>query len=89
MNSNNRYFILGGSDWSYKLISKVNSPSVFNYLANGVENVLEFNSYMTFGSNSLDEEHTLKIYSSQILTDSYKFKWFTNYEKTGKILQFF
>jgi len=83
MNSNNSYFILGASDWSYKLISKVNSPSIFDYLTNNDENVLEFNSYFTFGNYSLDQKHTLKMYSSQMLIDLYKFKWCTNYEKTS------
>lgn len=77
------YNITSASDWSYKLATKVNSPSIFNYLANSDENVLEFNSYVTFGNYSLDQEHTLKMYSTQILIDSYKIKWFTNYEKTA------
>lgn len=81
MNNSNSYFILGASDWSYKLISKVNSPSIFNYLVNSDE--LEFNSCVTFGNYSLDQEHILKMYSTQILIDSYRLKWFTNCEKTG------
>jgi hypothetical protein len=86
MNSNNYYFILGAFDWSYNLVFKVNSSSIFNYLINDDQNVLEFRSYKKIGNYSLDEEHSLQIYSSDVLTDSYKIKWFTNYEKTGWIL---
>ncbi|CAH1725498.1 unnamed protein product [Aphis gossypii] len=75
------YNITSASDWSYKLISKVNSPSIFNYLVNSDE--LEFNSCVTFGNYSLDQEHILKMYSTQILIDSYRLKWFTNCEKTA------
>jgi len=88
MNSN-YYLILGAWDWSYKLISRVDSPDVFHYLINDNQNLLEFNSYIKFGNYSLDEEHTLQIYSSEDLTDSYEFKWFTNYEKTGWVLYIF
>jgi len=85
MNSNN-YFISDAWDWSYTLISRVESPNVFHYLINDDQNVLEFNSYIKVGNYSLDEAHTLKIYSSTGLIDSYEFEWFTNYEKTGWIL---
>ncbi|XP_060861024.1 apolipophorins isoform X2 [Metopolophium dirhodum] len=77
------YDIISAWDWSYKLISRVDSPNVFHYLINDDQNVLEFNSYIKFGNYSLDEEHTLQIYSSEDLIDSYEFKWFTNYEKTA------
>jgi len=86
LTNRNNYLILGAWDWSYKLISRVDSSNVFHYFLNNDQNVLEFNSYIKFGNYSLDEGHTLQIYSSDDLIDSYEFKWFTNYEKTGWIL---
>ncbi|XP_026815483.1 apolipophorins [Rhopalosiphum maidis] len=83
INMNLEYDIISLYDWSYNLIFKVNSPSIFHYLTNDDQNVLEFRSYIKFGNYSLDEDHTLQIYSSDVLTDSYELKWFTNYEKTA------
>lgn len=88
MNNNNN-LILGAWDWCYKLTSRIDSPNVFRFLVNDDQNALEFNSYIKFGKYSLDEEHTLKIYSSEDVTDSYEFKWLTNYENTGWILYIF
>lgn len=88
MNCNN-YLILDAWNWYYKLISEVDSPDVFHYLNNDGQNVLKFNSYIKFNDYSLDEEHTLQISSSEGEIDSYKFKWITNYEKTGLILYIF
>uniref|UniRef100_A0A2H8TZF4 Apolipophorin n=1 Tax=Melanaphis sacchari TaxID=742174 RepID=A0A2H8TZF4_9HEMI len=80
---NLEYDITSLFDWSYKLIFKVNSPSVFHYLTNDNQNLLEFKSYKKFSDYSSDEEHTLQIYSSEGLTDSYEFKWLINTEKTA------
>lgn len=76
---------LDARDWSYQLRSKVHSPFVFHYLVKDDQNLLEFNSYIKFRDYSLDASHTLQIYSSEDLTDSYELKWFTNSEKTGSV----
>lgn len=76
-------FILDAWNWSYRLRAKVVSPSVFHYLIHDDHNLLEFTSYAKLSDYSLDQGHTLKIYTLEDLTDSYEFRWLINNEKTG------
>jgi len=87
--NNNNYLISDTWNWYYKLISEVDSPDIFHYLNKDGQNVLKCNSYIKLNKYLLDEEHTLQIISSGGEIDSYKFKWLTNYEKTGLILYIF
>lgn len=80
---NNIALILDVWHWSYNLKSEVISPSVFQYLIKDEHNLLKFDSYIKVNKYSLDEGHTLKIYTSDGLDDSYEFRWFIDNEKSG------
>lgn len=82
MNDNN-YLISDAWNWSYRLKSKVISPSIFHYLVRDDQNLLECNSNIKFSSYTLDQGHTLKIVSANGTADLYEFRWFLNNEKTG------
>lgn len=68
------------------LKSKVISPPAFNYLIKDYQNLLEFNSYVKVNEYLLDEGHSLKIYTSEGLDDSYEFRWFIDDKKSGRFL---
>lgn len=49
-------------------------------------NALECDSSVKINGLSIDTGHTLNIFTSEDLSQSYEFKWFANNEQTGKTL---
>lgn len=84
-NNKNNYnnLILDIWNWSYRLKSKITSPKVFHLLMYDEQDLLECISYIKLNNKSLNQRHTLKIFSYGDLNDSYEFKLFLSLEKSG------
>lgn len=59
------------------------TPKIFHYFMRENQDYLEFRSHVKFYSNSLDKLHSLKIYASENLDESYEFRYFINNKKSS------
>ncbi|XP_050543186.1 apolipophorins-like isoform X2 [Daktulosphaira vitifoliae] len=70
-------------DFSYKLTSEVNTPSIFHMLLDNNQNKAELTSSMIVKNNMLDKKHLIKIYSGENIDYEYEMKLMINSAKAG------
>lgn len=60
------------------------TPRIFHYFMQENQDYLEFRSHVKFNDYSLDKLHSLQIYASEDLDESYELRYFINSKKSSK-----